>query len=150
MYDNTRFHTDENYPAGLPAENAATHIGMYWAWAASQNLHNPVWQSAPESAEDFAAMQEGRLSGAEFLLRHMDGALMRDDFNEFGQRFTSFYYDDEEDGYGNFMADYVTTMNSPALGSFYHVADNTENRIKLEAVFQTAFEAWQQSLRPSS
>ena len=48
------------------------------------------------------------------------------------------------------MADYVTTMNTPALGSFYHVADNTENRIKLEAVFQTAFEAWQQSLRPSS
>ena len=93
MYDNTRFHTDENYPTGLPAENAATHIGMYWAWAASQNLHNPVWQSAPESAEDFAAMQEGRLSGAEFLLRHMDGALMRDDFNEFGQRFTSLYYD---------------------------------------------------------
>ncbi len=55
----------------------------------------------------------------------MDGALMRDDFNEFGQRFTAFYYDDEEDGYGNFMADYVTTMNTPALGSFYHVADNT-------------------------
>jgi hypothetical protein len=46
MYDNTRFHTDENYPAGLPAENAATHIGMYWAWAASQNLHNPVWVAA--------------------------------------------------------------------------------------------------------
>ena len=30
MYDNIRFHLDEEYPEGLPSENAATHIGMYW------------------------------------------------------------------------------------------------------------------------
>ncbi|WP_373699061.1 cell surface protein, partial [Neisseria dentiae] len=118
MYDHVQFHTDENYPAGLPPENAATHIGMYWAWAASQSLTNPVWQSAPETAADFAAMLEGGISGAEFLRRHMDGALTRDDFNDFGQRFTDFYYDDEEDGYGAFMEDYVRTMNTPALDSF--------------------------------
>ncbi|MDO4907699.1 cell surface protein [Neisseria sp.] len=147
MYDHVQFHTDENYPAGLPPENAATHIGMYWAWAASQRLTNPVWQSAPETAADFATMLEGGISGAEFLRRHMDGALTRDDFNEFGQRFTDFYYDDEEDGYGAFMEDYVRTMNTPALGSFYHVADNAENRAALEAVFQAAFEAWDASLR---
>ena len=147
MYDHVKFHTDENYPAGLPEENAATHIGMYWAWAASQGLANPVWQSASESAEDFAAMLKGENSGAEFLRTHMDGALTRDDFTEFGQRFTSFYYDDEEEGYGKFMEDYVVTMNTPELESFYHVLDNAENRAKLEAVFQTAFEQWQQSLK---
>ncbi|UOO82539.1 cell surface protein [Uruburuella testudinis] len=147
MYDNIRFHTDENYPANLPPEAAVTHIGMYWAWAAAQGLANPVWQSAPESREDFAAMLEGRINGSEFLLTHMDGALIPEDFNELGQRFTSFYYDDEEEGYGKFMEDYVVTMNTPELDSFYHVADNAENRAVLEAVFQTAFEQWQQSLR---
>ena len=34
MYDNIRFHLDEDYPDQLPPENAATHIGMYWQWAA--------------------------------------------------------------------------------------------------------------------
>ena len=50
MYDNIRFHLDEEYPEGLPSENAATHIGMYWIWAAQAGLANPVWQTAPESA----------------------------------------------------------------------------------------------------
>lgn len=147
MYDNIRFHTDENYPANLPPEAAATHIGMYWAWAASQGLANPVWQNSPESAYDFKAMLAGEMSGADFVLTHMDGALIPEDFTELGQRFTAFYYDDEEEGYGKFMEDYVTTMNTPELDSFYHVNDNNENRRLLAAVFQTAFEQWQESLR---
>ena len=40
MYDNIRFHLDEEYPEGLPSENAATHIGMYWIWAAQAGLAN--------------------------------------------------------------------------------------------------------------
>ena len=56
MYDNIRFHLDEDYPDQLPPENAATHIGMYWQWAAHAGLVNPVWQTAPETAADFAAM----------------------------------------------------------------------------------------------
>ena len=110
MYDNIRFHLDEEYPEGLPSENAATHIGMYWIWAAQAGLANPVWQTAPESAEDFANMLKGRTSGRRFLLKHMDGALTADDFTELGQRFTEFYYTDEEDGYGAFMEDYVLAL----------------------------------------
>ena len=36
MYDNIRFHLDEDYPDQLPPENAATHIGMYWQWVAGR------------------------------------------------------------------------------------------------------------------
>lgn len=60
MYDNIRFHLDEDYPDQLPPENAATHIGMYWQWAAQAGLVNPVWQTAPETAADFAAMTSGK------------------------------------------------------------------------------------------
>ena len=119
MYDNIRFHLDEEYPEGLPSENAATHIGMYWIWAAQAGLANPVWQTAPESAEDFANMLKGRTSGRRFLLKHMDGALTPDDFTEQGQKFTSYYYDNEEDGYGAFLEDYVRTLDTPSLGGFY-------------------------------
>lgn len=147
MYDHIKFHTDEEYPANLPLENAATHIGIYWQWAASQALTNPIWQTAPETAEDFIAMNKGLISGAQFLLKHMDGAMTRDDFNELGQRFTSFYYDDEEDGYGAFMEDYIQTLNTPELGGFYHVEDTQENYAKLVPVFQMAFNKWHASLK---
>ncbi|STZ77011.1 DUF7832 domain-containing protein [Bergeriella denitrificans] len=146
MYDHIRFHTDEDYPADLPPENAATHIGMYWQWAAAQGLANPVWAQAEESAADFAAMCAGQLSGAQFLLRHMDGALMPDDFTEQGQRFTAFYYDDEEEGYGAFMEDYITALDTPALGGLYHAADTPENAALLAPVFQAAYERWLASL----
>ena len=146
MYDHIRFHTEEDYPENLPPENAATHIGMYWQWAAQAGLANPVWQTAPESAEDFANMLKGRTSGRRFLLKHMDGALTPDDFNPFGQSFTSYYYDDEEEGYGAFMEDYVRTLDTPSLGGFYYVEDSPETYAKLAPVFQTAFEKWKSSL----
>lgn len=150
MYDHILFHTEENYPVDLPPQNAATHIGMYWQWAAVQGLANPVWQSAPESADDFAAMLEGRLSGAQFLLKHMDGALTPEDFTPLGQRFTAFYYDDEEDGYGAFMEDYIRTLDTPSLGGFYYAADNAENFARLAPVFQTAYQNWLASLKPDA
>ncbi|ASK27626.1 DUF7832 domain-containing protein [Neisseria chenwenguii] len=147
MYDYIQFHTDENYPENLPPENAATHMGMYWQWAALQGLANPVWQTAPETAADFAAMQAGRMSGAQFLLKHMGGALTPEDFTEWGQRFTEFYYDDEEDGYGAFMEDYVKTLNTPALGGFYCAADTPETYAALAPVFQTAYLNWKRTLK---
>ena len=128
MYDNIRFHLDEDYPDQLPPENAATHIGMYWQWAAKSGLVNPVWQTAPETAADFAAMTAGTISGRHFLLKHMD-------------------YTDEEDGYGAFMEDYVLALDTPSLGGFYHVKNTPETFAKLTPVFQTAFEKWKSSLK---
>ncbi|OFQ14808.1 cell surface protein [Neisseria sp. HMSC068C12] len=120
MYDNIRFHLDEDYPDQLPPENAATHIGMYWQWAAQAGLVNPVWQTAPETAADFAAMTSGKISGRHFLLKHMDGA---------------------------FMEDYILALDTPSLGGFYHVKNTPETFAKLIPVFQTAFEKWKSSLK---
>ena len=148
MYDHIRFHTDEDYPDRLPPENATTHMGMYWQWAAAAGLANPVWQTAPETAADFKLMLEGRLSGAQFLLKHMGGALTADDFTPLGQRFTGYYYDDEQEGYGAFMEDYVRTLDTPSLGGLYFVADTAANYAALAPVFQTAFDKWARSLKP--
>lgn len=147
MYDHIDYHTEEDYPVDLPESRAATHMGFYWAWAVSQNLHNSGWEDA--AAEDMAALKTGSLSGAGFILKNMGGELDENDFSPLGQRFSAFYYEDEEEGYGAFMEDYVTTMNTPELPSFYHVADTQENQHKLNAVFQAAFDRWQASLKPA-
>lgn len=147
MYDHIQFHTEEDFPNDLSPAHAATHIGLYFQWAAAQGLVNPVWQTAPETAADFAAMQEGRFSGAQFVLQHLDGALTPEDFTELGQWFTEYYYDDEEDGYGAFMNDYATALNIADLPSFYHVENTPDNYARVAPVFQTAFERWLASLK---
>ncbi|RPD90882.1 cell surface protein [Neisseria weixii] len=147
MYDHFQFHTGEDYPADLSPDHAATHMGMYFQWAAGQGLVNPVWQTAPETASDFAAMLDGTFSGAVFVRNHLGSVLTPQDFTELGQRFTEFYYDDEDEGYGAFMEDYVTTLDTPQLPSFYHVADTPENYALLAPVFQAAFERWKHSLK---
>jgi len=146
MYDNIRFHLDEEYPEGLPSENAATHIGMYWIWAAQAGAGESPCATGPPHAARYRDMLKGRTSGRRFLLKHMDGALTPDDFTEQGQKFTSYYYDNEEDGYGAFLEDYVRTLDTPSLGGFYHVPNTPEIYKRLKPVFQAAFEQWKNHL----
>ena len=44
------------------------------------------------------------------------------------------------------MDDYVNTLNTPALASFYHVADNADNQALLDLVFDAALAQWRGSL----
>ena len=121
MYDHVSFHLDEDYPADLPAHHAAHHIGYYYAWAVSQNLHSEAAASLP----DFDKLQS----------------------NDLGNRFTRYYYADEDEGYGLFMEDYFTTLGIEDDSMFYHTANSSENQSLLNTVFQTGFERWQNSLK---
>ena len=142
--DNVVFHTEEDYPEDLGVHHAATHMGFYWAWAVKRSLYNPQWDEAAAAA--VADLKAGTMSGAQFVMQHMAGGLEDTDFNPEGLRFTLFYYDDEEEGYGRFMDDYVNTLNTPALASFYHVADNASNQALLDLVFDAALAQWRGSL----
>lgn len=148
ILDNVAFHTAEDYPADLPAASAATHMGYYWSWAVRRGLHNPQWDTAAAAAMN--ALKTGALSGAQFVLDNMAGSLEDTDFNDEGRRFALFYYEDEDEGYGQFMTDYIVTLNTPALASFYHVAISRDNQALLDAVFDTAWHQWRRSLRPQS
>lgn len=142
-YDHIAFHFDQHYPDDLPQQNAVHHIGFYFAWAVSQNLHHPDW----EAADGFAALREGKTSGTRFVLDHMAGELRDDDFNELGRRFTTYYYHDEEDGYGLFLEDYFRTLGLESEQDFYRTDDNADNQQALNRTFQTAFERWRDSLK---
>lgn len=144
-YDHISFHTDADWPAGLPASHAAHHMGFYYAWAVAQGLHSAAAAQLP----DFEALAEGTISGARFVLAQLKGGLDETCFNDAGNRFTAFYYADEEEGYGRFMEDYVNTLNTPALPSFYHTTDSAANQARLNRVFDAAWAQWQASLRGS-
>ncbi|WP_370577803.1 cell surface protein [Snodgrassella alvi] len=145
IFDNIVFHTEEDYPPALSLANAATHMGYYWSWAVRRGLYNPQWDEAAE--EDMAALKAQVMSGAEFVLNNMAGCLEDSDFNDEGRRFSLYYYEDEDEGYGRFMEDYVQTLNTPALQSFYHVEINDENQSLLDGVFDSALIQWRQSLK---
>lgn len=143
MYDHIDFHLGEGYPAGLPEYNAAHHIGYYYAWAVSQNLHSPAAAALP----DFDKLQSGAISGARFVLEQLGGGIDETCFNDLGNRFTRFYYADEEEGYGLFIEDYFTALGIGDEGGFYRTENTAANQNRLNAVFQTGFERWRRSLK---
>lgn len=146
VLDHVGFHTEEDYPTDLSAAAAATHMGYYWSWIVRRNLHNTQWNEV--AYDDMLALQTGQMSGAEFVLNHMGGGLEDIDFNPEGYRFSLYYYDDDEEGYGRFMEDYMTALNTTRLNSFYHVAVSAENQLLLDGVFDAALLQWRQSLKP--
>lgn len=141
-YDHISFHLDENYPPGLPESHAAHHMGYYYAWAASQNLHSPAAAALP----GFSQLQNGTLSGTDFVLQQLGGGLDETCFNDLGNRFTLYYYYDEEEGYGKFIEDYFQTLGLENNRDFYRIQDTPNNQKQLSTAFQVAFERWQQSL----
>lgn len=137
-YDHISFHLDEDYPADLPEHNAAHHIGYYYAWAVSQNLHSAAAAALP----GFAELQSGRLSGAEFVLQHLNGGIDTGCFNDLGNRFSQYYYADEEDGYGHFIADYFLALGIEDQSGFYRTENRPELQTRLNSAFQAAFDIW--------
>lgn len=142
-YDHIAFHLDADWPPELPEHHAAHHMGYYYAWAVSQNLHSEAAAALPQ----FAALQNGTLSGADFVLSQLNGGLDETCFNQLGNRFTAFYYADEEEGYGRFMEDYFAALGLENDAAFYRTADTPEHQQTLCTVFQAAFEQWLATLK---
>lgn len=144
MYDHISFHTQEH--PDLTPEAAVQHMGYYYAWAVSQNLYSTAAAALPQ----FNDLQHGRLSGSRFILQYLNGGLDQHCFNDLGNRFCRFYYEDEEEGYGRFIEDYFTTLGLTSQDDFYRVPDTPENQTKLNTAFQAAFEQWASSLKTDS
>lgn len=143
LLDHVSFHTEEDYPVNLSSDAAATHMGYYWSWAVRQQFNHPRW----DDFKDLDLVKNMTMSGAEFVLRYMNGGIEDTDFNEEGRQFSLFYYDDEEEGYGRFMEDYVITLNTPSFESFYHIPITMEHQLRLDHIFDQRLNEWRQSLR---
>lgn len=139
-YDHISFHIPD-LPPHVPPNHAAHHIGYYFSWAVSQNLHSQEAENLPT----FQLLKSGMISGAIFILTQLNGGIDETCFNKLGNRFTQFYYADEEE-YGHFLTDYFLTLDLNNDYDFYCTEDSVENQQKLNPVFQLAFNKWLQSL----
>jgi hypothetical protein len=113
----------ENFPADLPEENGATHIGFFVRWAIGRGLLAD--DEAP--AEAIEAVRAGKLSGRDFLLEHLDGKLWSSMLTEEGQAFAEAHYSDD-------YLEQVHRVLSKGLESSYHADDSDKNYRKMAVV----------------
>lgn len=118
------------FPPDLPEENAATHIGLFVAWAINSSLWGP-----PSTAEEQAAIQLVRdrvITGRAFVIEHCDGKLFPDMLNAQGGAFALKYY---ERDYSN---DYKRFLIGD-LSNDYLVEDTWENYERIAEVIGQRF-----------
>ncbi len=132
--DKADWHAD-TIPADLPEEAAATHIGMFVAWAILRGCLAQAHEQ--ESTESVDAVRARTMTGRAFFLTHCDAKLTERDLTPECVAFAVRYYSK------HYFADYERTLCAE-LPSMYHVADTWENYDKMASVLNERFEKWRQ------
>ena len=148
-YDDASWHYEGDYPSDLPSDNGATHIGMFLAWCIQNDLVSE--ELIADAATETQQVKDGKLSGAEFLIKVCDEKFTEYELNELGQAFAGDYYEDDTDfssRYGSYMDDYIDTFDekADALGfeyeTLYHIENTPENYELIKPVIDERFAAW--------
>ena len=135
-YDDATWHSGDEFPADLPAEAAATHAGIFLAWALLSGLggeHHVV-----DSAEELEHLLARKQTPGQYFLAVCDGKLTDEDLNAEGNAFAKAYY--QQDG-ASFIADYQEYL-AKGLPTEYHVADSWTNFDKLQPVLDRRLANW--------
>jgi hypothetical protein len=142
-YDRADFdYSTEDEP--LPKGHAATHIGMFLAWAVQNGLES-------DHHRERSGELLGRLRRREITCRRFFEAVCGDRFSERdlsaeGNAFAQYYYVDEAGQRGPYFADYKRLL-AAGLPSFWHVADTWDNYEEIAAVINRRYEEWQNPTR---
>ena len=140
-YDRADWHHGGDFPAGLPPEHGATHIGMYLAWAIKRGFVGSVHLENSPAAVD--AVRAGTKSGRQFLMEQCDEKFWPEDLDDEGNRFTASYYESQ---YAN---DYAALFGNTHR-SLYMVEDSASNQSRLEQVLDERLAAWRRTASPRS
>lgn len=141
-YDDASWHYGGEFPTDLPEEAAATHTGLFVAWAILGGLGSRDWEDGWFDLESFRAR---KLSPSQAFLC-VDGKFTDEDLSEEGNAFTAEYFDLEK---GQYLIDYETTFGAD-LQSLYHVVDNWENYDRLKDVLDKRLVEWRLKRRGES
>ena len=90
------------------------------------------------------------LTGRDIVEQALGKQLLLSFFNELGQRFSAYYYADDDEGYGQFLSDYVNTLRTDLLPSFYHVDNSQAAYDAIASQFDIAYARWSDSLRDAA
>lgn len=94
-YDDASWHYGGDFPKKLPAENGATHIGMFLQWSIENNLFSA--ELYEDSEDDIIKIKEQKITGTEFLIKNCDEKFTHYDLNELGNGFANDYYENDTD-----------------------------------------------------
>src|ERR1700761_6880566 len=134
-YDDASWHSEGEFPKDLPDDAAATHIGMFAAWA-FLNGHAGALHTE-DFADDLAALRQREITPGAYLLRACDGKLTSEDFDDTGNAFARAYYEPQK----LYLADYDEIL-SRDLPTPYHVADSWQNFDRFSPRIAQRFAEW--------
>lgn len=135
-YDDASWHSNGDFPADLPAEAGATHIGMFFAWL----MLNGMGENAVNGGldQEIQMLTDRTQTPGQFLLICADGKFVDDLLNQEANAFTIDYYNFDS---GNFLDDYDATL-ADDLSSLYYVKDTWQNFDLLAPVLQKRLLEW--------
>lgn len=137
-YDRADFdYSSEQQP--LPKGHAATHIGMFLAWAVLNGLENDFHRQL--SAEPLARLRRREITGRQFFEAVCREQFAEKDLGVEGNAFAEHYYRDAAGRRGAYFEDYKNCL-SLRLPSFWHVADTWENYDRIAPLITRRFEEW--------
>jgi hypothetical protein len=142
-YDRANFdYSTEAEP--LPKGHAATHIGMFLAWAVLCGLESNFHRQ--HSAEALVKLRRREITGRQFFEAACNERFSERDLSEEGNAFARYYYTDEAGQRGAYFADYRQVL-AAGLPSFWHVADNWDNYERIAPVITRRYEEWKNPSR---
>jgi hypothetical protein len=132
-YDDVSWHASaDEYPKGLPESAAATHTGMFIAWALLAGLGGET------AAEDLPALQARSITPGRFFYDTCDGKFVDEQLNDEGNRFTQAYFDLDK---GMYLPDY-DRMLCAGFTTAYEVPDTWENFDRLKPRLDRRLAEW--------
>ncbi len=142
-YDRADFdYSTEDEP--LSKGHAATHIGMFLAWAVQNGLESEFHRE--RSAELLARLRRREITGRQFFRAACGDRFSERDLSAEGNAFAQYYYVDEAGQRGPYFADYKRVL-AAGLPSFWHVADTGDNYEKIAVVVSRRYEEWKNPTR---
>lgn len=144
IFDKASWHSEGDFPADLPPERGATHIGIFLAWCAERGLLAQDDEDLTDFVDAFNARER---TPAALAMQFFDGVVHVDRLSDTGAEFAEAYYDPERatlDAGGNevsFFADYGDEFWDDGE-TIYHVADSWRSYERLAPRITERYEAW--------
>lgn len=133
VYDKAKWHYNDDYPKTLLPFQAYVHTGMFVTWLIINNLL--FYKIADEYQESIHLVKQGKMSGARFFEKHLDGSLSSNDLSEEGNAFARQYLNKDDNVY---LTDYIDCL-AGSLPSEYHVQDSLENYKKIATIIDERY-----------
>jgi hypothetical protein len=136
-YDDASWHYGvDEYPKELPREAAATHTGMFLAWAVLCGLGGEL------AAQELPKLRARAVTPGKFFFDTCDGKFVDEDLNDEGNRFVRAYFDLEN---GTYLKDYDRVLCA-GLETAYHVPDTWSNFDRLKPRLDRRLDEWRRGV----